>query len=324
VSRTIVKAGISLALLAVLFSRQSVFSLFREMISVDPRALIAAIVLFSASLFVIGLRWSAILEVLGYSVDSVTTTRLVFVGQFFSQMLPSGVGGDVARAWLARGKGVRLSAAISSVAVDRISGLISLLILGTAGVPALYHVAHAQVAFGGISLLLLAGYCGCGLIFALDRLPKGLQRFTAVHALSQIAKDLRAALLRLKVAFQVMGYSFVIQIIIVAAVFILARGLAIQVSMLSCLLVVTLSNLLQALPISIAGWGLREGTFVTGFGLFGVGRSDALALSLVFGLIVLLTSLPGSVIWLIQKPSRAEALTSESDSPGASAWADGQ
>ena len=294
------------------------------MASVDSRALIAAIVLFSASLFVIGLRWSAILEALGHSVSAVTTIPLVFVGQFFSQMLPSGVGGDVARAWLARSRGVRLSAAISSVAVDRISGLISLLILGTAGVPALYHVAHARVAFGGISLLLLAGYCGCGLIFALDRLPKGLQRFTAVQALSQIARDVRATVLRPKVAFQVMGYSFVIQIAIVVVVFILTRGLAIQASMLSCLLVVTLSNLLQALPISIAGWGLREGTFVTGFGLFGMARSDALALSLVFGLIVLLTSLPGSVIWLVQKPSRAEALTSESDSLGASALADGQ
>jgi glycosyltransferase 2 family protein len=324
VSRTILKAGISLALLAVLFSRQSVFSLLREMVSVDPRALIAAIVLFSASLFVIGLRWSAILEALGHSVGAVTTIPLVFVGQFFSQMLPSGVGGDVARAWLARGRGVRLSAAISSVAVDRISGLISLLIIGTAGLPELYRVDHAQIAFAGISLVLLAGYCGCGLIFALDRLPKGLHRFTAVRALSHIAKDVRATVLRPKVAFQVMGYSFVIQSAIVVVVFILARGLAIQVSMLSCLLVVTLSNLLQALPISIAGWGLREGTFVTGFGLFGMAQSDALALSLVFGLIVLLTSLPGSVIWLVQKPSRAEALTSESDSLGASAWADGQ
>lgn len=66
-------------------------------------------------------------------------------------------------------------------------------------------------------------------------------------------------------------------------------------------------NLLQALPISIAGWGVREGSFVAGFGLFGIPSKDALLLSILFGFILLLASAPGSVLWLLQKRQANES-----------------
>ena len=58
--------------------------------------------------------------------------------------------------------------------------------------------------------------------------------------------------------------------------------------------------LLLVLPISIAGWGLREGLFVIGFGLFNVPEDTALAASIVFGLITLAEGLIGGIFWIFQ------------------------
>jgi uncharacterized membrane protein YbhN (UPF0104 family) len=70
------------------------------------------------------------------------------------------------------------------------------------------------------------------------------------------------------------------------------------VTWLQCVVIVPLSLLATAIPISIGGWGVRESAFVTGFGLVGVSASDALVLSVLFGLLNFLVRLPGALIWL--------------------------
>ena len=68
------------------------------------------------------------------------------------------------------------------------------------------------------------------------------------------------------------------------------------------IIVIPITNLLAALPISIAGWGFREGLFIAGLGYLGISSDSALALSILYGLLMLIVSLPGLINWLIQKP----------------------
>ena len=51
------------------------------------------------------------------------------------------------------------------------------------------------------------------------------------------------------------------------------------------------------LPISFAGWGVREGAMVTALGLVNIPINVSLASSILFGLFLLLISLPGSMLW---------------------------
>lgn len=299
--RVVVKAGISITLICVLLWHQDLAALCRQMSGIDRGLLLGAIGLSAALTVAVSLRWSAILDAVGSPQGLRTTLPLVFIGLFFSQLLPSGIGGDVARMWLARSKGLRLSVAVSSVMVDRLSGLLALLILVTAAVPELFHAAVDTSVTGATMLLLLAGYSGFAITLVLDRAPKALDRFKVVRGLRQLAVDARATLLRPTAALRVLGYSFVNQAGTVLVIFVLAKGLALPLSVTACLFVVPLANLFQTLPISIAGWGVRESFFVMGFGLFGVLPRDALALSVVFGFIGVMISLPGSVLWLIQK-----------------------
>ncbi|MGO8920853.1 MAG: lysylphosphatidylglycerol synthase domain-containing protein [Stellaceae bacterium] len=78
----------------------------------------------------------------------------------------------------------------------------------------------------------------------------------------------------------------------------LAQALKLPIAWLQCFLVVPVALLMTALPVSIAGWGVREAAFVVGFGFVGLPASDALALSLLLGLVQTLVRLPGGLVWL--------------------------
>jgi hypothetical protein len=80
-------------------------------------------------------------------------------------------------------------------------------------------------------------------------------------------------------------------------VFLLADALGVRVSLMNCIFLVPLVMLTTLIPISIAGWGVREGAMVVAFGLIQVPRSDALAVSVLFGAMLLATSLPGGVLF---------------------------
>ncbi len=72
--------------------------------------------------------------------------------------------------------------------------------------------------------------------------------------------------------------------------------------------------LVTTLPISIAGWGVREGAMVAAFSLVGVPVEGALVLSILFGLLILLISLPGGVVWMLSGDSRADVIVTASAS----------
>jgi glycosyltransferase 2 family protein len=84
----------------------------------------------------------------------------------------------------------------------------------------------------------------------------------------------------------------------------IARGLGIDVGPLAMVAIMSLVTLVSALPISFGGWGVREVSVVALLGLLGVDRAAALAMSVEFGLLVTLMSLPGGLIWLTMRQHR--------------------
>ena len=66
--------------------------------------------------------------------------------------------------------------------------------------------------------------------------------------------------------------------------------------------------LVTTLPISIAGWGVREGAMVGAMALIGVPQEGALVLSLILGLLSLIACLPGGVVWMMSSEKRKELM----------------
>ena len=87
----------------------------------------------------------------------------------------------------------------------------------------------------------------------------------------------------------------------VLAMYLIARGLEIEVGIMTAVVLLPPVLLLSLLPISVAGWGVREGATVVALSLAGVPSYQSLALSICFGLCALAISLPGGVLWLVSR-----------------------
>jgi uncharacterized membrane protein YbhN (UPF0104 family) len=83
------------------------------------------------------------------------------------------------------------------------------------------------------------------------------------------------------------------------AAWILARGIGVDVGIEVFILLLPLVLLLSLLPISIAGWGVREGTMIACLSLVGVDAASAFAVSALLGLTYVLSGLPGGLVWLL-------------------------
>ncbi len=270
-----------------------------QIAGINRLALVAGLAAFMGSTLVAALRWSLILSALKTPRGIGLTYPLSLIGIFFGQALPAGVGGDVVRGWLGCKSGLSMRASVSSILGDRLTGFLSILLIVTAELGPIHDFVKSDALFGSLLFVLLAGYAGITIAMLLDRLPTGLRRFRVARGLAAVSGDLRSALFS-SLGVPALVCGAIIQLANVVAVYALCEGLRLHAGFLDCLLIVPFANVLQTLPVSVAGWGVRESFFVAAFGLLGVAPPAALAVSVLFGLLFLLSSLPGGALWLLQ------------------------
>jgi glycosyltransferase 2 family protein len=306
----LLKLAVSGVLVWVLVRNRDLAGLAREMLAVEPAALLTA----AAGLFLLlvpqAFRWSVVLAAMGHRRGIRICLPLTMIGLFFSQTLPTSIGGDGMRAWELHREGVAMSTAVTSVLIDRAAGLLGICLLVTCTLPLLWGLVPNSAVQSGVLLLVAAGYFGIAIALLLDRLPEGLRRFRLVRGIAALSISLRAVILEPRAALGAVGTSLVYQFGIVWVVFVLARGIHLPVTPADCLVIVPVANLSALLPISISGWGVREGAFVAGFGLVGIAPADAIALSVLSGLLAMLVGVTGGVVWLARRRTgqRAAAL----------------
>lgn len=213
-------------------------------------------------------------------------------GMFWNHFLPGGVGGDAVRAGALWHSGRRAEEAFNSVLMARVAGLWSIVFLASVG-SLTYWVStewHQALPF----LLLAAGATaatavgtafvfGAPLAWLLGHLPDGWRRW---HA------ELVAYRSRSGVLIRGLVCSVFIQFCAVGVNLLVARALDISVASASLMLAIPLVSLIAALPISLGGFGIREGAYLWLLGHMGVASTDAVVLSLaVYTLLALVAAL---------------------------------
>ena len=146
--------------------------------------------------------------------------------------------------------------------------------------------------------LLGVGLAGTGFLMLLDRIPARFTHLPGVHGMAGFAADIRRVLLAPRRAAVILLWSLAGHVNLTAIMWVLALGVAANLNFADALMLFPLVVLLQTLPISIAGWGVREGAMVEIFALVALPADAALAISLLFGIALALSSLPGGVIWV--------------------------
>jgi uncharacterized membrane protein YbhN (UPF0104 family) len=209
------------------------------------------------------------------------------------------VGGDAVRGYLAYRSGLALGLSVNSILLERVATVLGLVVLLAVVTPFGAPDLKEGIWFArGVWVLLGLALAGTACVMLLDRLPMALRRFRIVRALGTLAVDARRALLHPVHAGLVMFWSVLGHVNLSAMVWCLGLGLGVDVSLTDCMLLFPPALLAQTVPISVAGWGVREGAAVALFALAGVSAESALAISMLYGLVMLLISMPGAVFWL--------------------------
>ena len=302
------KALISLALVFWLGTRIDVAPVAQRFTQIDLAWLTLALAVFFAQLLATGWRYALIGRATGATLPARVALRLMLIAQFFSQTLPSAMGGDVVRAVMAQRHGLSWGRAISAVLCDRGIALVVLLAIATLTLP-LFH-ARVDAFWARRAMEILAAGTAVGfavLVLADDARRARYGRSRALRPIAMLIGDLRRVAFAAPESRRIVPLSLFVHVAVIATVWLLARALGLATGFVDCLLIVPPVVLATLAPVSIAGWGVREGAMVVGFGLVGMPEADALALSVAIGLAQIAIGLPGGVVWLLGDRAKSVA-----------------
>ena len=287
----LLRLSVSLGILYLIFYKVGARTPLERVVGLDWRALVGATALILVTITLHTKRWLVVLSARGYSWRFRSAFREMWIGYFFNQLLPSSVGGDGVRALRLYRSGMPTAMAVRVVLTERVFGFIACTLLGVLAVPAMLVLAPEAPATAAVGATVALGLIGILVLWMADSpvfrfLPKRILREVRLLGDAVRNKDCSAA---------AMALSLAMQLCIASAVGVLSVGLGLHANPLLVALLFQPVTLITLLPVTMAGWGIREGALVAVLAAVGVPTSDALALSLCFGAIVLFASLPG---WL--------------------------
>jgi glycosyltransferase 2 family protein len=255
-----------------------------------------------AALVVVGLvgawRWHVILAAETPSPGPGVLAKIVFVGLFFNQVLPSGIGGDAVRVLRCRRLGIGLAAAIRSILIDRVSGYAVFVLLYAATLTSLLHVLADSRQRAAAVMIFIGAVAGAAGLLLFDLLPERLLRLPLLGQIAALSRESRRVFgqpQRAAAVFALSAAAVALNVLIYKA---LGDGLGHPLPVADWAVVVPPVTLMQLFPVALAGWGVREVGVVVALAGFGVPAEAALAISLLFGLCQLAVGLPGGLIWL--------------------------
>ncbi|HKH00501.1 MAG TPA: lysylphosphatidylglycerol synthase transmembrane domain-containing protein [Bradyrhizobium sp.] len=245
------------------------------------------------------LRWREIGAQCGAPLATRQAMRFNLIGTFFNQTLPSSIGGDAVRLWLVARGGAGWRAATYSIFVDRAIGLIALAIVVVASLPWSYSLISnpaGRSALLFVDLLALAGGLG---FLVLGRLRwLWLNRWWGTHHIHACAVIANRVIFSRRHGPIVAVLSITVHVLAVVIAWCVVQSIAAPVSFDQVFQLIPPVMLITMLPISIAGWGVREATMGLAFGYAGLVTSEGVNVSLLFGAVSFIVGAFGGLVWI--------------------------
>ena len=294
-----IKLAVTGGLLFLIFRSVNTGDASTALTAVSPWYLLVALLLQLASNTAAASRWYLIMSRIGFGQSWSFFLKSYFKGAFFNQGLPTSIGGDGLRILdCSRNQGTAEDA-FYGVFIDRIIGLAGLLLLNITALTMNRSLLPVNVYYP-LLLILSALTGGLILLFYLRKFRFFVTgRYLGfLGRLSQRYFQVYSSVTSISVQ---LGLSIITHLLSMTAFFMIGRGVGLDFSLQVYLVLVPPVILLTILPISLAGWGVREGAMVGFFLLVGADKSRVLTFSILYGLVALVASLPGLVVYLTQK-----------------------
>jgi glycosyltransferase 2 family protein len=299
------KIAVSAALLAVLLSRLGAATVL-DVVGGASKALLAV-----GGLALIGqtaisaLKWRVLLTGQGQHVGYLPLFSIYLIGNFINLFMPSVAGGDAYRAVWLRKHTRTIAAALPSIIVERASGLAALVAIAAVGITLLNAPTRAAYVLAALAVAAVAAYLA--LVYPIAARIVTLPRqkfFNSTGVLSDVLRASRPSWTFLLVV----SLSFVFQLNTVLINWLYASSMDLSVTLLQLLIIVPIVYLVEMIPISLNGVGVREGTFTLLFAQMGLPPEEGLALGLTITLMRYVVGLVGGSLFtisLLRRPAAA-------------------
>jgi glycosyltransferase 2 family protein len=266
-----------------------------------------AIAVTFLQIFVGVLRWREIGAECGAPLATTQAMRFNLIGTFFNQTLPSSIGGDAVRLWLVARGGAGWRAATYSIFVDRAIGLIALAIIIVASLPWSYSLIsdpHGRSALLFVDFAALAGGVGF-LVLGRLRWP-WVKRWWGTHHLHACSVIANRVIFSRERGPTIAVLSLLVHVLAVVIAWCVVQSIAAPVLFGQIFQLVPPVMLITMLPISIAGWGVREATMGLAFGYAGLMTNEGVNVSLLYGAVSFIVGAFGGLVWILSAEKAAQ------------------
>jgi glycosyltransferase 2 family protein len=295
------KALVSAAAIIFIISRFDLPFFLSYWHELDASSVIVSLaVLALETTLVAGMRLKLVLRALRADYPLARLSQIALCGFFVEQVAFGFVGGDAMRLWLLHRMGVPFRTAVEAIVIDRCLGLSALLLLVLVGLPGFLELfpifAQPTILIAGGTLVAVAA---------------SFLLFILVGRTKYRTHPLRVEIAKLFSAVQTAGVrrcflltfmlACITHLMNVLVFFVIGQNLGLSVTPAQWFFIVPPALLFSMIPISAGGWGLREGVLILALARLGVPPEEAIVPSLIFGLGILVVTLPGAWVWLTNR-----------------------
>lgn len=299
----LIRMVVTLVILGLIFRSIHINSVLQVMRQASLPLLGLAVGFQLFSTLLAGFRWYLVMHKLGFGQAAPFYIKSYFKGSFFNQGLPTSIGGDAIRVLDVAATGFRKRDAFRGVFIDRILGLVGLLLLNLLA-NALQPDLLPHDLFLILNLIVLGGVAGFIVLIFVHHL-RWLNQWRLTRYLLGISSQLHTIMHGINNSAVQMTLSVLIHLFSMINIFLIGRSVGLDYDLVTFTVIVPPVILLTLIPISLAGWGVREGAMIGLFTLLGADKSVVLSMSILYGIILVIASLPGLVVYLSGKHHRS-------------------
>lgn len=306
---TLLRLVVALGLTALILWKSQPSLVWQEAKTASPGPILAAVLLVILDRTLMALRWLWLLGPFtrrpdgGHSVGLGTVLHVFFVSTFVGTFLPASIGLDAVRATAMTRSGVPVADAVASVFMDRVLGILSLLVMAAAGLWLARELPARQVVLAALAVTAAGCAAVAAAVFStrVAALLTGLLRllpWPRVHAAgAAVVEAVQRYAAHHGVLTAVTAASVGVQVLRVLQAWCLGLGLGIDAPLSAYFAFIPIILLVMLLPVTVNGLGTSQAAFWLFFASVGVSAPAAFALSVLFIALGVVGNLPGGILW---------------------------
>ncbi len=291
----VLRAAVSVGLLLVLVWWVDPETVGSRLVGMRPAWVLLAVMISVAQVAVLAWRWRFTAGRLGVDLSFLSAWREYYLSIFLNQVLPGGVLGDVSRAWRQARAQTRVEepggAAVRAVIFERLSAQAVMTIVAVVSLAVLPVTVDA-----GSRRVMFWFWAGAGVVLIVVAILIWIRRQSSAQSLSgRVLADLRSAHLSGPVFAAQLASAIIVVGTYLATYVAAARAVGVETLLPVLLPLVAPVLMTMLIPVTVAGWGLREGAAAVLWGAVGLTAADGVLVSVAYGVLVLIGSLPGAL-----------------------------